>query len=163
MSGRRGFTLLEVLVVATIVAVLAALAADLFSGARLERLEAAIRILENDMAYGRSRAIAAPADPIMLRFDADGKGYHLARASMPDVAISGPNGPLRVRFGENRAASAAGARVSATGSRDLVFGPFGGVMDPVPTIRVSLDGGPEYSTVALDPFTGDCAVVYQSR
>lgn len=163
MTRRQGFTLLEVLVVATIVAVLAALATDLFSGARLERLEAAIRILENDMAYARSKAIAAPADPIMLRFDADGKGYRVARASMPDLAISGPNGPLRVRFGEQRASTAAGATVSTVGSRDVVFGPFGGVMDPVPTIRVSLDGGPEYSTVALDPFTGDCTVVYQSR
>ena len=160
---RPGFTLLEVLVAAAVVGIVAALAADMFAGARLERLEAAIRILENDMAYARSRAIASPADPVVLRVHADGRGYHLARAAVPDSAIDGPNGPVRVRFGEHRAASAAGALISSTGGRDVVFGPFGGVMDPVPSLRVSLDGGTEYSTLALDSFTGDCAVVYQSR
>lgn len=160
---RRAFTLLEVLVVAAIVGVVAALATDMFAGARLERLEAAIRILENDMAYARSRAISSPADPVVLRVHPDGRGYHLARAAAPESAITGPNGPVHVRFGEHRAAAAAGAAISCTGSRDVVFGPFGGVMDPVPSLRVSLDGGTEYSTLALDPFTGDCAVVYQSR
>lgn len=163
MTGRRAFTVLEVLVVAVIVGIVAALGIDMFSGARLERLEAAIRLLEADMAYARSLAIASPSEPVLLRVHADGRGYHLAGSDFPDSALIGPNGPVRVRFGEARGASAAGARLSWTGARDVFFGPFGGVMDPVPSLRVSLDGGTEYSTLALDPFTGDCAVVYQSR
>ena len=45
---------------------------------------------------------------------------------------------------------------------EITFGPFGGVMDPVPTIFVSTSDGPERAQVVLDPFTGDLTVTYQS-
>ena len=66
----RAFTLIEVLVTVTIVAILAALSADLFSGGRVERVDAGVRLLETDLGYARSLALSSPADPVLLRIDA---------------------------------------------------------------------------------------------
>ena len=163
MTARRGFTVIEVLIVLLIAAVMAGLAADLFGGSRHERVDAGIGLLEADLGYARSLAIASPADPVMVRVAADGSGYHVARASDPDAVLVGPNGPMRVRFGQGRADVAAGVTISSSGTRDLRFGPFGGVMDPVPTLTLSLPDGGERAVMVLDPFTGDPTVTYQSQ
>ena len=159
----RAFTVLELLVALLLVAVLAAMATDLFSGARHERVDAGITLLESDMGFARSLAIANPADPVLLRIAADGSGYHLARASDPDAVLDGPNGPLRVSFGQGRAESAAGLSLAAGSLRDVRFGPFGGVLDPVPTLTLSLGDASERATVVLDPLSGDATVTYQSK
>ena len=69
--------------------------------------------------------------------------------SAPDTALDGPNGPIRLRFGEGRGRSAAAVRLAGAPSRDVVFGPFGGVMDPVPTLTFTMIGGDERGVLAL--------------
>lgn len=162
MTARRAFTLVEVLVALLLVGVIAAMATDLFSGGRHERVDAGVALLEADMGYARSLAISSPADPVVLRVAADGSGYHLALASAPEAALDGPNGPLRVTFGEGRAEAAAGLVLSAGSGREVRFGPFGGVMDPVPTLTVAMVDAPERATMVLDPLSGDASVAYQS-
>jgi prepilin-type N-terminal cleavage/methylation domain-containing protein len=162
MRRSRGFTILELLIVLLIVVIMAGMAIDMFGGNRYERVDAGVSLLEADMGYARSLAIGSPSDPVMVRIAVDGTGYHVARASAPDTALTGPNGPLRVRFGEGRAETAAGVALTSTGSRDLRFGPFGGVMDPVPTLTVTETEGGQRAIVVLDPFTGDASVTYQS-
>jgi Tfp pilus assembly protein FimT len=157
------FTIIEVLVTAIIVLILAAMSADLFGGSRYERVDAAVRILETDLGYARSAAIGSPANPVLLRINADGSGYFLSYSSAPDTALTGPNGPLKVTFGSGRAEAADGAVLTSSGSRTVTFGPFGGVMDPVPTLTVSLSDGKERARMVLDPFTGDATVAYQSQ
>jgi prepilin-type N-terminal cleavage/methylation domain-containing protein len=158
----RAFTLIELMIALLIVAIVAGLATELFSGGRHERVDAGVGLLEADMGYARSLAIASPADPVILRIAADGGGYHLAKESAPDTALTGPNGPLRVTFGTGRGEAAAGLALSGGALRDVRFGPFGGVMDPVPTLTVTLSDAPERATMVLDPFTGDATVTYQS-
>lgn len=162
MRATRGFTILELLIALLIVVIMAGMAIDMFGGSRHERVDAGVSLLEADMGYARSLAIARPSDPVMVRLAADGSGYHVARASAPDTALTGPNGPLRVRFGQGRAETAAGLSIASNGSRDLRFGPFGGVMDPVPTLTVTETAGGQRAIVVLDPFTGDATVTYQS-
>ena len=158
----RAFTVIELMIALLIVAIVAGLATELFSGGRHERVDAGVGLLEADMGYARSLAIGSPSDPVMVRIAADGTGYHVAKASAPDTALTGPNGPLRVRFGQGRAETAAGVALTSSGSRDLRFGPFGGVMDPVPTLTVTETAGGQRAVVVLDPFTGDATVTYQS-
>lgn len=160
--SRRAFTMVEVLVALLLVGVIAAMATDLFSGGRHERVDAGVTLLEADMGYARSLAIANPADPVILRFASDGSGYHVARVSAPAEPLNGPNGPLRVVFGQGRAAAAAGLAVSGDTVREIRFGPFGGLMDPVPTLVVSMPDAPERATMVLDPLSGDATVTYQS-
>ena len=162
MTRARGFTLIEVLVVAVMIAVIAGLAIDLAGGGAYERMDAASRYIDADLALARGRAMATPADPVVFRPAADGGGYWVALASTPDVPISGPNGPVSVRFGEGRASAAEGVRILWRGSiRDARFGPFGGVMDPVPSFNLAVDGSPERATITFDPLDGDHAVVYR--
>jgi prepilin-type N-terminal cleavage/methylation domain-containing protein len=159
----RGFTLIEALITVVIVAVAAGLAADLFRDTRLETLDAAVRIMRADLDYARASALASPSDPIVLRPTSGGTGYWLARASAPTTPITGPNGAIRVTFGEGRAETCPGVRLSLSGGTELRFGPFGGVMDPVPTLAFSLLDGTERATVVPDAFTGDVSVTYQTQ
>ena len=160
--GLRAFTLIEMLITAAIVSVMAGLAIDMFGGSRFERVDAGVRLLEADLGYARSVALSTPADPVLLRIAANGSSYHLAHASAPDTALTGPNGPLRTTFGSGRAEVAAGLLITSSASRDITFGPFGGVMGPVPTVFVSNSDSPERARIVLDPFTGDLTVTYQS-
>jgi prepilin-type N-terminal cleavage/methylation domain-containing protein len=162
MRHARAFTLIEVLVVAVMIAVIAGLAIDLAGGGACERMDAASRFIDADLALARGRALATPADPVLFRPAPDGRGYWIALASAPDVPIDGPNGPVSVRFGEGRASAATGVRILWRGSiRDARFGPFGGVMDPVPSFDLAVDGASERATITFDPLDGDHAVVYR--
>lgn len=159
----RAFTLIEALITVVIVAVAAGLAADLFRDTRLETLDAAVRILRADLDYARASALASPTDPIVLRAATGGTGYWLARASAPTTPITGPNGAILVTFGQGRAESCPGVRLALSGGTELRFGPFGGVMDPVPTLAFSLLDSTERATVIPDAFTGDVSVTYQTQ
>jgi hypothetical protein len=163
MRRARAFTLLEMLVACAFVAVIGALTADMFGGSRHERIEAAVRLLESDLAFARARSLAQPANPSHLRARVDGQaGYMVVSANDPSTAVTGPNGPVAAVFGMGRGGAAAGVAMTIVGGTSVAFGPFGGVMDPVPTIRLSMPDGPEVAVIAFDPFGGDMTVTYQS-
>ncbi len=98
--------------------------------------------LATDIEYAQSATIARPDAPALIRFDADGGGYHLAVASAPDVPISRPTlvedddsgVPYQVRFGEGSASQLGGLTIDATSlgddPRDLVFDAFGRLEHP---------------------------------
>ncbi len=163
MRRVRAFTLLEMLVACAFVAVIAALAADMFGGSRHERLDAAVRLLESDLAFARARSLAQPANPSHLRARSDGRpGYMVVSANDMVTAVDGPNGPVGAVFGAGRGAPAAGVAMAIVGGASVAFGPFGGVMDPVPTIRLTMPDGPEAALIVFDPLNGDMTVTYQA-
>jgi prepilin-type N-terminal cleavage/methylation domain-containing protein len=160
---RRGFTLIEALVSVTIVAVIAALATELFGNSRFEVLEAGVRVLQADIDYARAASLSSTTDPVVVRVATNGSGYWLAKASAPSTPITGPNGPMSVTFGKGRAEACAGVKLAISGGTELRFGPFGGVSDPVPTLVFSLLDGTDRATLVPDAFTGDVSVTYQAR
>lgn len=161
---RRGFTLIEILMVVAIAAALLAAASSLFSGGNFERVEAGVRLVRSDMDYARATSLANPANPVVIRIAADGSGYHLAFAGTPDTPIQGPRGPLVRTFGVGSAESARGCELTTVSGAQLVrFGPFGGVEDPVPTLQVTLSGTGERATLFLNPITGDPSVTYGNQ
>ncbi len=148
------------MVVAIAAAILAS-ASSLFSGGNFERVEAGVRLLRSDMDYARATSLANPANPVVLTIAADGSGYHLAFANTPNTPLNGPRGPLVRTFGVGSAASARGCVLTTvSGAQQVRFGPFGGVEDPVPTLRVTLSATGERATLILNPITGDPTVTY---
>ncbi len=162
-GGRRAFSLIEILMVLVIVAVMAAGAVNLFSGGRYEMVDAAVRLVQSDLDYARSASLGSPTDPFILRIHADGTGYHVARLSAPNTPVQGPNGALTTTFGVGRADGSRGVSLATlSGALNVQFGPFGGVVDPVPTLRFTLLDGDERATMILDPATGDPTVMFEN-
>lgn len=160
----RAFTIIEVLVVAVIAALMAAGAVNLFSGGNFERVDAAVRLIQSDLDFARSASLSNPDNPVVMRLAADGSGYHLARVSAPTTPITGPLGPMTMTFGVGRGEAAAGCTVATvSGVTTIQFGPFGGIEDPVPTLRVTLPDTGEQATMLLDPITGDPTVMYENE
>ena len=162
-GAARAFTIIEVLVVAIIIAIMAASATNLFTSGRYERLQAAVQLVRSDMDWARSASLSSPTDPIILKIRNDGSGYFLAKASAPTTALTGANGPLSLTFGTGRGECAEGVTLGVvSGVGTVQFGPFGGVADPVPTLRFTLSDGDEQARMLLDPFTGDPTIIYEN-
>lgn len=96
----RAFTLIELMItISVLLIVLLAVMPSMSMGGRT-RLVAAAIALASDLEYARSVSISEPADPAVVRFDPEGAGYWLARASDPEQPITRPNGePYQVIFG----------------------------------------------------------------
>lgn len=160
---RPAYTLIEMLIVLVIVAILAAGGISMLGDANYAKLDVAVRLVHSDLDYARSLALSSPTDPVVLQIEDDGTGYHLARASAVGTPISGPNGPLTTTFGVGRAAGSAGVRLeTVSGVSGVQFGPFGGISDPVPTLRFTLLDSAQRVTMLLDPLTGDPTELYEN-
>ena len=78
---QRGFTLIEVLVTLTIIAVVAAMVLPAFNNSERGRLIAATRILRADLELAAVMTITDPANPVVVRFDPIAGQYWLAYAA----------------------------------------------------------------------------------
>jgi prepilin-type N-terminal cleavage/methylation domain-containing protein len=155
---RRAFTLLEVLVTITIIAVIAVMVAPSFSDDTRLRLMAASAIVGSDIEFAQIMTISEPDDPIVVRFDTDQDRYWLAYASDPETPMTRPDtgDTYLVAMGNGRAAAAAGVTISTTDIPDdiLAFNAQGGVEDFTthPTVRLALNG--RWIDVSIAPSTG---------
>jgi len=155
---RKGFTLLEVLITITIIAVIAVMVAPSFSDDTRLRLMAASAVLSSDIELAQVMTISQPDEPVVVVFDPDQDRYWLAYASAPDVPItrSDTGTPYRVVMGQGRAAAAIGVTFSTTDITGdiLKFNAQGGIEDftTQPTITLSLSG--RWIDVTIAPSTG---------
>jgi len=129
---RRAFTLLELLIAVTILAILSAMAVSGLTPNDGARLSGAAALIASDLEFAQSLSIANPDDLAAVRFNPDAVGgatYWVALASDPSTPIDRPETeePYLVQFGQGDAAQLTGVNLALTGATDqtLVFDQFG--------------------------------------
>src|SRR5215813_8301268 len=85
---RRAFTLLEVLVVVTVIVVIASMVLPALSDENRPRLMAASAILTSDIETAQAMSIANPTAPLTVRFDPTGNRWWIAVATIPNTPIT---------------------------------------------------------------------------
>lgn len=158
----RGFTIVEVLIVVSIVGIIAAIVGPRIGQTATHTLPSAARLLAADLQYAQLQSIQRAGDDLagVLFFD-DGSGYRLGfidddiTAPMPEPSS---HQDFEVRFGQGRAASLDGITISATSLNDetyLTFNVFGGLEQASSdnaTITLSAQG--MSVTITIDPTNG---------
>jgi prepilin-type N-terminal cleavage/methylation domain-containing protein len=163
MIARRGFTLVEMLVVAMIVGVLAALGMDLFKQRDEERLHGAARMLEQDIEWARSATLTDPDDPASVRLLEDGSGWMVVRRSAPTTPLTAADGsPMRRTLGEGMSQAAAGVKVAGMpeGSRSIDFEAFGGVKPSSASIELFLPDSETNCLITFESGSGAIQVAW---
>jgi prepilin-type N-terminal cleavage/methylation domain-containing protein len=157
-SRRRGFSLLEVLMTMTIIAMVAVIILPEVSDDARLRIMAASAILTSDIEYAQVCTITYPDDPVVVRFDNDGLTYWLAPAATPDVPIAREDTgePYLVTLGGGRAASADGASFEVTdlAADTITFNAYGGLEDFDSSPSIDLKCGDVTVTLLIAPTTG---------
>jgi prepilin-type N-terminal cleavage/methylation domain-containing protein len=87
-SHRRGFSLIELIVVLVITAILAAAAVPAMAGLAGTRAKAAARQVARDLAYARERGLAT-GTTVWVTFDTTSESYAMLQESVPSSGRSG--------------------------------------------------------------------------
>jgi len=157
-TSRRAFTLLEMLIVITIIATIAALVIPSFNDDSRLRLMAASSVITSDIELAQVMTISQPDQPMVVRFEPDHHRYHLARASDPATPINREDTgePYRVTLGQGRASTAEGVTFTTAEIPDntLAFNPQGGVDDFTTSPRITLSLAGRTITLDISASTG---------
>ncbi len=153
-----GFTLIDLMVTLTIIAVMATvLLPRMDDGGRL-RLMAGSRLLASDIEMAQIMTISNPGEPIVVRFDPALGTYWLAAASDPDTPILRPGATqlYKVVFGQGRGRTAKDVTLALTDvtGATLTFNELGGMLDPTAEPQIKLMHGSRWITLTVSTMTG---------
>jgi prepilin-type N-terminal cleavage/methylation domain-containing protein len=155
---RIGFTLFELLVTLSIIAIVAAMVAPAFSDGDRLHLMAGASVMTSDIELAQVMTIADPSRPVVVRFDVGRSRYWLAYSDTPDapIARADTGAPYLVVLGEDRASGAAGVTFTVTGLSQpiLTFNGQGGLQDFISTPQITLSLNGKTITVAIAATTG---------
>lgn len=163
-SGRRGFSVVELLIVVMIIGIIGMIAVPAASHLRAPRLRTAADILAADLEFCQSESIHEPSALRIVRFDVSNNRYWLALAASQATPISHPADslPYRNDFSTGRNRVLQGVRlVSISGVTcypwNLAFDAYGKPqLTQSPVITLAADG--KQITVTVDATTGDVTV-----
>ena len=155
--GRTGFTIIELLMSLSVLAILAALAVPLAGDSDSLRLDAAQRLLSSDIEHTQILAITHPQDAYALVIHDEGSGWHIALTSDPQTPVleSVTEDPLLLTFGEGRGSSAVGVVVATNSFNNIIaFDSNGGLTDFALETKITLTSGATESVISILPSTG---------
>ncbi|MCB9858091.1 MAG: prepilin-type N-terminal cleavage/methylation domain-containing protein [Phycisphaerales bacterium] len=152
---RRGFTLIEVMMVVVVAAILFIAAMPDSDAADTQRGQNFAMQLESDVAYAQSMSISNPVDPIVLRVDPVSNTYWLARQSDTSTPIVNERtGDAHlVTAGDDAYAGVDIIGVDFNGDSALGFDSVGVPDQDVPAL-VQIQSGSSKFEVAIAPTTG---------
>jgi prepilin-type N-terminal cleavage/methylation domain-containing protein len=154
----RAFTLLEMLITITILAVIAVAVTPLFSDDNRLRLIAASSVISSDIELAQVMTISYPDQPVMVRFDAGKQMYWLAYDWDPETPIvrETTGEPYVVVIGRGRASTAQDVAVTIADMTDhtIAFAGSGGLADFTTTPKIELGRNGAAITLVISPNTG---------
>jgi prepilin-type N-terminal cleavage/methylation domain-containing protein len=155
---RAAFTLVELMITVTVIAVVASVVVPLLKDDNQVRLVAAASLLSSDIELAQVMTLSYPKDPVIIRFDASNHQYWLAFQSDPETPMSRSDTgrPYLVRFGEDRAATAQGVEFKLSEVKDdaLVFDAQGALADFTAAPKIELNRGDAAITLLISASTG---------
>ncbi len=110
VSARRAFTLMEMMITAAVIGILAFTVIPAMAPEEGVKLVSASHMLAGDLEYAQSASLSSPSDPIVVVFDADAPRYWLAHRSDPATPIERPGSgsPFIVEMGVDLAQALGG-------------------------------------------------------
>ncbi len=156
---RSAFTLFEMLITITILALVIVMAAPSFTDDSRLRLMAASSIMTSDIELAQVMTIAAPEDPVIVQFVPDTSTYWLAYADTPTTPLTrvDTGEDYLVTLGVGRASSAEGVTFTISDFPDddqLEFNAQGGLTDFTLTPQITLNHDDESIILTVAPTTG---------
>lgn len=158
-GGRSAYTLIEVLIVVTILGIVAAIVVPAGGTTGATKVRAAARLLVADIEFAQNESIAHPDDPRLLVIDQANSRYWVAAVSDPATAINDPagSGTMLVQFGSARAAYLGGVTVQSYalgGDAELRFDGLG-QPDQTTAASVVLECEGHTLTITVSPTSGE--------
>jgi len=171
LATHRGYTLVEVLVVITILGILGTMVIPSFGGSSGLRTQAAVRAVVADITFAQSDALAYQEGRAVM-FNEEENYYTIVQVlggtfDEDDDALYDPHGPgqrYRVDLDDPRYGGAKLANVEFNGGESLIFDELGG---PTPSGADSISTGGSLEVAGPDsryrvtvaPFTGRVTVL----
>lgn len=162
LTQPHGFSVVELLIVVTIIAIAAALVVPMMRDNDTAQLRAAAGLLVADLAFAQVESIAHADALRCLVLDADNKTYSVATVSQPTVPLTNPadKSPYSVTFGQRRAQTLGRVTFFSNNigvDKRLGFGAYG-QLDQTTAATFTLAAGDRKITITLDPITGQPTV-----
>ncbi len=167
---RRGFTLIEVMVSVTIMAIVAVLLVPLGTQRDQGRVTAAVRLLASDLEHAQMLALSRPDLHVALLIDADGTRWSIVDADHPGTPLmdqlddTHAGRSLQTVLGEGRAAVSEDVLVRRLDGialpeegLELAFTSLGGLEVRAPQLQASM--GEATATLLVDTDTGFASIV----
>jgi len=159
--GRGGFTLIEMMIIATIVAIIATLAVPMMSSQESTKLRSAASLVVADLEYAQAQTIANSDSPCVVVLNS-ASTYTIATTATPLVGITNPidKQPYVTTFGTGRASALQGVTLSAwslDGDNKIGFGAYG-QLDQTANATITLACNGNTLTITLDATTGMASV-----
>lgn len=158
MLHRRGYTLVEVLIVVTVLGIAGAVAAPAFSQTGVLRVQTALRSIVADISEAQADALAMQQSRAVV-FDAASTSYTIVR--VPGTTVDAKVDGISTSFvGGSRYGDARFDKVSFNGGNTLIFDEMGspvaaaGSSTPANEGSLEVTGSSQRFRIAVQPYTG---------
>lgn len=163
MRGRRGYTLIEILIVVTLLGIAAAMISPVVGSTDVLRVQSTVRAIIADIAFAQSDALATQTGRAIV-FDLDANKYSIVEVKGPTLNLA--TDTLQVvelgqknKFGDSKLLTA-----TFDGDAVLVFDEIGGpVTEPDTTTpsaggTITITGSGQTFEITVEAYTGRVTV-----
>jgi prepilin-type N-terminal cleavage/methylation domain-containing protein len=161
-QSRRGYTLVEVLIVVTVLGIAGAVAAPAFSQTGVLRVQASLRSIVADISEAQADALAMQQSRAVV-FDAASTSYTIVR--VPGTTVDAKvDGIFTTHLGGSRYGDAKFDKISFNGGSTLIFDEMGspvaaaGSSTPANEGSLEVTGSNQRFKIAVQPYTGRVVV-----